>query len=205
MTTTTPSAVADLADRLALVAGVYALVTVDPDQGRDARAYTDPCTGAARIDIGDLTGDAMAGTLAHEYAHHRLGHVGRPGVWFTIHRWAAYSVVGTVIAALYVPALNGLALRAMAAELVVFAATMLIATARSRAEEHDADAEAVRLLNGLGFDGPSAVAASLREPADPWWHRVSWPIDTHPTTSARLRRIRANANARPVLTHRTGW
>jgi Zn-dependent protease with chaperone function len=194
VTTTTPSAsaVADLADRLAVAAGVHAIVTIDPDQGDNACAYLDPCTGAARIDIGATdSNDAMAGTLAHEFAHHQLGHVGRGRTWRTIHRWAAYALVGSMLAAMYVPALTWLALQVMWIELAVFVLSMLVGTARERAGEYAADAQAIRLLNGLGIDGRAATIASLREPADPWWHRVTWPVDTHPTTAARLRRIAA--------------
>jgi len=201
-TTPAPSAVADLADRLAVVAGVNAVVTIDPDQGDNACAYA-AC--APRIAVGDITSpDAMAGTLAHEFAHVRLGHLAGDRLWSTISRWAAYSLAVTVLVAVYALGTGEFVLRLLAVEALTLLLARLLAAAESRVEECDADAEAARLLDSLGCDGRAAVAAYLATP-DPWWYRAfGWLFGAHPTTAARIRRIRRNANARPVVAHRAG-
>lgn len=213
MTTTTPapSAVADLATRLAQAMDVSdVIVVIDPAEGIHAHAHTDPCTGARRVTLGgDVPAeghDVTAAVLAHEYAHHTLGHTAQPRRWYAAHRAASCITIGLVLAAAVVPVYAAQAFTAAAVTLVVSVAALLVAMHGERAGEYAADAESVRALDAIGLDGRAAVAASFRHaPAEPWWYRAGgWLVNTHPTTSARIRRIRANANARPVVAHRAG-
>jgi len=149
--------------------------------------------GAALV-AGDR--DRLYGVLAHEVAHHRLRHLRRPtpseGFRFAVVKWtlpamAAYAALAFGAALTYgvvAVFLGGLAL-------AFGVATRLSLKRGFRRGEFDADAESVRLLNGLGLPGAELAAASLMayKPLSRWYRLVGWLWGEHPTLAQRLRAI----------------
>lgn len=187
---------ADLAARIASAASAGDVLVVVEGEGTYGYAHTGPCTPARRIGLGrDLltVPPHMAGVLAHEVAHHALGHLDRPDMWATVQRWALRVAVAALVAGGYLPAVRLAALALAGVAALVCVAALLLDAGRDRRDEYEADAHAVQLLDALGHDGRAATAASLRPmESDPWWYRaVGWLAGTHPTPAARLRRIEA--------------
>lgn len=203
--TNTPTAAPELtADELAGLADLAAalrfhaalpgvLITLNPGLGDNAEASVSRCSSTARIDLGpDLltSSQPLYGVLAHEIAHHALDH----GHDTVIQRYRV-AMAKTAL-------LVGLALRLPFALLVVLAVGVvvahLVAARRSRLQEYDADAYAVRLLDASGLAGRRIMTAALADlPADPIGYQLGgWVFGGHPTARARRRTLAAGHPAR---------
>lgn len=164
------------------------LVVVDGDL-TDGQAYThlDTCTRAPQITLAAdlLTGGPypLYGALAHEIAHRALGHLTARRPW----RWASHAAAVVTVAAV----LTGYPWALAAATAAAMTAAHLLDARRQRAEELEADAHSVRLLDAVGLPGRDVVAATLdRLPADGWWYRTAgWVGGCHPTVAARRRAL----------------
>ncbi|MCT9932465.1 M48 family metallopeptidase [Planotetraspora sp. A-T 1434] len=138
--------------------------------------------GADLLDANDLI---LHGVLAHEVAHHHLGHPRNRALFFLAH--AMNAAVGCGLAAL------SLHLTWVAA--VLFAAAgmcRLVSDWLCRRCEYAADEHAVALLNAAGFPGARAVAAMVDDCAhtEPRWVRWGgWLVAGHPTVRARAARL----------------
>ncbi|MBB4913338.1 M48 family metalloprotease [Streptosporangium saharense] len=205
MTTTIPPAAAErIPDELAGLADLAAalrvhttrpglLITLDPDLDHNARASVNLCDGTDRIDISpDLLTSGpqpLYGVLAHEIAHHALNH--GDGI---IRRYRARVVQAALLAGL---ALNLPSLALLGLVGLMFGVHLADAR-RSRLEEYDADAYAVRLLDAAGAPGRRIVAAALADlPADPIGYRLGgWMFGGHPTARARRRTLATGRPAR---------
>ncbi|GAA3096403.1 M48 family metalloprotease [Streptosporangium carneum] len=162
------------------------LVVIEPGLEDAAVSYTDPCTGVRRIGLGTglLNGPAarLHGALAHEVAHHALGHT---------HGSARGRDVRIVIALTMGAVLAGAPGWLMVLGLAAGVVLTLLERRDERREEIAADVYSVRLLDGAGLPGHSIVTTTLAEaPADPWWYRAGgWITGTHPTLRARRRAV----------------
>jgi len=162
------------------------LVIVDSDGATGAEATSMVCLPAPQIRLGaDLLDEQhsmrLQGALAHEIAHHALGHLSGPTLW---RRIAAGCGIGALLAlATHLPAWLITAL------VVVAAVNHLLATQAIRLQEHDADLYAARLLEQVGRDGTAIVAATLTALPTPslWERTVGRLTASHPTPAARLR------------------
>jgi hypothetical protein len=179
--------------RSAALPGV--LILLDSDLGAGAEALSERCTSVPRVHLGrELADDAdsaqLAGVVAHEIAHHALGHLthgagSRALVWLV---WAAVAVA--VVAHLPVVVVCVVAGCALAARVAL--------AARRRRQEYDADAYSIHLLDGAGLDGQAIVTATLAHvPAeDAWYRTIGWLFGSHPTARARRRCL---TRRRPAL------
>ncbi|MFF4413214.1 M48 family metalloprotease [Streptosporangium sp. NPDC001559] len=169
------------------------LITLAPDLDDNARASVNLCNGVDRIDLGPslLTSDAQVlyGVLAHEIAHHALDH--GDGI---IRRYRARAAQAALLGglALNLPTLAVLALA------VLVIGVHLVDARRSRLQEYDADAHAVRLLDAAGLPGRRIMAAALADlPTEPAAHRFGgWVFGWHPTARARRRTLATGRPAR---------
>lgn len=171
------------------------LICLNPELGDNAEALGSHCSRIARIDVGtDLLQDAASQTLygavAHEIAHHALDH----GLDTLAQRYrVALARTGLLV---------GLALRPPFALLVVLALLTLVmhlvAARRSRLQEYDADAYAVRLLDAAGLPGRRIMAAALADlHTDSIGYRLAgWMFGSHPTARARRRTLATGRPAR---------
>lgn len=172
--------------RAAHVPGTLVVIDGDLTDGQ-AYTHTDTCTRAPQITLAAdlLTGGPypLYGALAHEIAHRALGHLSPRRPW----RWASEAAALAAIAAVLTGYPWGLAVAAT----VVMAAAHLLDAYRQRAEEMEADAHSVELLNAAGLPGRDVVAATLAQlPADGWWYRtVGWIGGGRPTVAARRRAL----------------
>ncbi|MBN6052701.1 M48 family metalloprotease, partial [Nonomuraea sp. RK-328] len=167
------------------------LVYVAGELGDNAAAEARPCGSGPVVGVGaELLDDdhspALVGSVAHEIAHHALGHLTGWLVptldWLYI--WTC--VAGIMSAFLPVPGWLAPALLSLAL------AARLCAAWRRRAAEFAADRHAVALLDSLDMPGPQIVTAMLiRDLAvEPLWYAmVGWLAGTHPPAHARLRRL----------------
>ncbi|GAA2279247.1 hypothetical protein GCM10010149_23710 [Nonomuraea roseoviolacea subsp. roseoviolacea] len=167
------------------------LVYVAGELGDNATAEARPCGSAPVVGVGaDLLDDhrspELVGSVAHEIAHHALGHLSGwlvPALdWLYI--WTC--VAGIMSAFLPVPGWISPALLSLA-----LAARLCVSWLR-RAAEFAADRHAVALLDSLGMPGRQIVTAMLTrdlavEPI--WYAMVGWLAGTHPPAHARLRRL----------------
>jgi Zn-dependent protease with chaperone function len=160
------------------------IVATDPDIGRYACAYRGHTSGLPYIVVGgDLADGDRDAVIAHELAHHQLGHTIDPTPQrFTAAAWAA---VGAGAAAVFAhPA---------ATLLLAVGAVIAYLTARAldRAQEIEADLAAGEALNSAGADGRALTLAVLAAgPADPWWIRCGgWVASGHPTLRTRMARV----------------
>ncbi|MFD0890862.1 M48 family metalloprotease, partial [Streptosporangium algeriense] len=138
------------------------LIALDPELGDNARASVSLCDGTARIDLGPALlasgPQPLYGVLAHEIAHHALDH-GPTLLQRCRMRVAQAALLGGL--ALNLPSLAVLALA------VLMIGVHLVDARRSRLEEYDADAYAVRLLEAAGLPGRRIMTAALSDlPAD---------------------------------------
>ncbi|MFF4415930.1 M48 family metalloprotease [Streptosporangium sp. NPDC001559] len=169
------------------------LITLDPNLDHNARASVNLCNGTDRIDISPalLTSapQVLYGVLAHEIAHHALNH--GDGI---IRRYRMRVVQAALLAGL---ALNLPSLALLALIGLMFGVHLADAR-RSRLEEYDADAYAVRLLDAAGAPGRRIVAAALADlPAEPIGYRLGgWVFGQHPTARARRRTLATGRPAR---------
>ncbi|MFF5115044.1 M48 family metalloprotease [Streptosporangium sp. NPDC000509] len=189
-TSTSPAAPAGLVELVATLRTAAhlpgVLVIVDSDSGTGAEATSMVCLPVAQIRLGaDLLDEhnsmRLQGALAHEIAHHTLGHLSGPNLW---RRLAAGCGIGALLAlAAHLPAWLAVALA------VVAAVNHLLATQAIRLQEHDADLYAARLLEQVGRDGTAIVAATLAALPTPslWERTVGRLTASHPTPTARLR------------------
>ncbi|MER5320868.1 M48 family metalloprotease [Streptosporangium roseum] len=178
------------------------LVYIAPELGDNAYAGSRPCGPAPLVGIGaDLLDDsrsaALHGAVAHEIAHHALGHV-TSLVVPALERVAAWATVGAMLATI-VPAPRWVPLVLVAVAAVAY----VTAAWRRRATEYAADAHAVALLDAAGLPGAAIVAAMLTEDfaTEPrWYARGGWLIGSHPLTRSRLRRITSLDQLTPQFT-----
>ncbi|GIH93914.1 hypothetical protein Psi01_45440 [Planobispora siamensis] len=192
MSAPSPAAVAELAGTLRTAAALPGLlVYLAPELGDNACAEIRRCTPVPLVGIGtDLlanTGSAaLHGTIAHEIAHHALGHPTAPAVP-VLERLSAWSALGAAL--VWAARLPG----ALVLTLAIVAITAYLAsTWCQRRAEYAADAYAAVLLDRIGQPGTAIVAATLTthladEPH--WYARIGWLIGSHPATRARLHRI----------------
>lgn len=171
------------------------LIRISPDMDGNAAALESRCDRIPRIDLGaDLLHEGgsvpLYGVLAHEIAHHALGH-GRSLPFWRSPAWLATAAL-----------LSGLVLRLPLAALVFLACLLLVArmagARRGRLEEYDADAHAVRLLDAAGLPGRRLVAAALADLVDmpPGFRVIGWLFDGHPSARARRRTLGTGRPAR---------
>ncbi|GAA3158463.1 hypothetical protein GCM10010466_56510 [Planomonospora alba] len=165
------------------------LVYISPELGDNACAGMQ-CAPAPVVGIGaalfDARAAALQGALAHEIAHHALGHTTDPVVP-VLDRLTTAAAVAAVLAW---PARLPLALVVILA--AVAAVLRLTSAWWQRRAEYAADAHAARLLDAAGLPGRPIVAVMLTAdlPGEPrWYGRGGWLIGSHPTTPARIRRI----------------
>ncbi|GAT67821.1 protease HtpX [Planomonospora sphaerica] len=193
MTTVPPIALAGLAalsDTLRTAARLPGvLVYLSPELGTNACAER-RCAPAPMVGIGsallDVRTAALQGAVAHEIAHHALGHTSDPTVPVLdrLSRWTAIAAVLAWPARL--PLALVLTLAASAAAL------WLVSTWCQRRAEYAADAHAALLLDAVGLPGRWVVASMLIAdlPGEPRWYGLGgWLIGSHPATRARIRRI----------------
>ncbi|MBG0819869.1 M48 family metalloprotease [Planomonospora sp. ID91781] len=179
------------------------LIRVEPDLGGNAGAFGTRCDRTPRIELGaDLLHDAdslpLYGVLAHEIAHHALGHDAERPLWQSPAWWSKAALLAALVLEAPLPVLLVLAVVALAAAL---------ATARrERLAEYDADAHAVRLLDAAGLPGRRLVAAALADLVDgPAWYRLTVALfDSHPSARAR-RRVLASDRPAPRLAWALLW
>ncbi|GAA2870548.1 hypothetical protein GCM10010517_30780 [Streptosporangium fragile] len=171
------------------------LIRITPELDGNAEAAGSRCDRTPRIGLGtDLLRAPeslpLYGVLAHEIAHHALGH-GRPRVFWRDPAWLAKAAL-----------LSGVVLRLPVAVLAVLVCLVLAAALagarRDRLQEYDADAHAVRLLDAAGLPGRRLVTAALADLIDaPPGHRViGWAFDGHPSARARRRVLATGRPAR---------
>ncbi|GGS74185.1 hypothetical protein GCM10010156_36410 [Planobispora rosea] len=192
MSTPTPASLAALADTLRTAAALPGLlVYLSPELDDNACAETRRCTPAPLVGIGTALlatagSDALHGTIAHEIAHHALGHSTDPAVPL-LDRLSTCSAIGAALAwAAHLPGALTLALAVVAITAYLTSAWM------QRRAEYAADAYAAVLLDRIGQPGAAIVAATLSahladEPR--WYARIGWLTGSHPTTAARLHRL----------------
>ncbi|GAA3037550.1 M48 family metalloprotease [Streptosporangium longisporum] len=194
--TTTPAGLAELTGALARAAHAPAvLVVVDPALEDGALAHGSHCDPDAHISVGaDLLADTtrLRGVLAHEIAHHALGHsqgLTRTSWWQIICRIGAATVVAAVV-------VGSSAWVTIA--LVVAIGAHLLAAREQRREEYQADVHSMHLLDAVGLDGRAIVTATLAAlPQESRLYRLAgWIIGSHPTPDARRRALLTAAQAR---------
>ncbi|WP_436764377.1 M48 family metalloprotease [Streptosporangium sp. V21-05] len=164
--------------------GVLVIVDTDGDTGAEATSMV--CLPTAQIRLGAHLLDEqhsmrLQGALAHEIAHHALGHLSGPSLW---RRIAAGCGLGALLVlAAHLPAWLVLATAAVAA------VNHLLATQAIRLQECDADLYSARLLTEVGRDGVAIVTATLDAlPAPTLWQRTVGRLTaSHPTPDVRLR------------------
>jgi hypothetical protein len=177
-----------IAALLAHVPGV--VVQVDHALGDNAVAYRD--AGGARtrrIALGAEAAfgpaDVLYGTVAHEVAHHVLGHVDATPMQRLA--YAGRAALGVMPFLAYFLAGRELWL-ACAALAVAYGLLTALEGWILRRVELAADARSVHLLNATGLDGRMVVRAFLAP--ETWWKRVASTLwGSHPSTAARLRVI----------------
>ncbi|MEV0197386.1 M48 family metalloprotease [Nonomuraea sp. NPDC050691] len=170
------------------------LVYVADELGDNATAETRSCGSVLRVGIGaDLLEErrsaALLGSVAHEVAHHALGHL--TGLLVpALERVAVWSYTVAVVAAVVAPVPRWVT----PVLLVVALSAYLVARWWRRAAEYAADRHAVSLLDGLGLPGRQVVTAMLREDleVEPAWYAVVGRLaGSHPPAISRLHRIAA--------------
>ncbi|MEV0826407.1 M48 family metalloprotease [Nonomuraea rubra] len=174
------------------------VVLVDEDLGDTAAALeVDQCghtpmllCGSAWVEGSRL---AMYGTIAHEVAHHALGHT-RASARVLLPRLPCFALVAAAAALL-----GG---HVWVAALILLAAPLarLVCLRRCRRHEREADAHAVTLLNAAGLPGTASLTAVLDgiAAAESRWNRtLGWLAATHPPVWARRRHL--NAAVVPAL------
>jgi predicted Zn-dependent protease len=150
------------------------VIVTDPHLGRTACTYR-----------GHLLG--LPVVLAHELAHHHLGHHhDRAPDLYTA---AALAVLGGAVVMLLIHPLLTLALAG------VSAAAYLAGRGLYRAQEIAADLAAVKGLTAGGVDGRAMTLTVLAASPDPWWIRWGgWIASDHPTARARMRAVRSRGS-----------
>ncbi|GAA3039612.1 M48 family metalloprotease [Streptosporangium longisporum] len=195
-TPTTPAGLAELTGALARAAHAPAvLVVVDPALEDGALAHGSHCDPDAHITLGaDLLADQtrLRGVLAHEIAHHALGHsqgLTQASWWQNVCWIGICTFVAAIVA-------DSSAWADVA--LVVAIGAHLLAAREQRREEYQADAHSMQLLNAAGLDGHAIVTATLAAlPQESRLYRLAgWIIGSHPTPDARRRAFLATAQAR---------
>lgn len=181
----------NLADTLRRAASLPRLVLVStPAISGGARADTPTrCTPGPALTIGadvlDGVQPAAAATLAHEVAHHELGHTTNPMDYVAVYAQRVVAFAAVVAAATD----SWLALAVCAALALTI---RLMTDAMYRGQEYGADARAVALLDEAGVGGQAAMAAmhAVDMVRDPWWHVAGgWVLSGHPPVHARARRL----------------
>ncbi|GGK94307.1 hypothetical protein Ppa06_64700 [Planomonospora parontospora subsp. parontospora] len=185
----------------ALTSGTYVpgvLVVTDPGLEGNAAIDHDPCTKTVRLNLGaDWLNEQrrlpLVGTLAHEIAHHALGHLTSSTGWW---RWA-----GRVAACLALISFGSRTWPLVLVALAVMSAAELVDAAADRAREYAADAHAVLLLGEAGLPGHHIMDAALAAiPAETPRQRslIGRLISSHPSAADRRRAL-------AVGDHATGW
>ncbi|MGW4640787.1 M48 family metalloprotease [Sphaerisporangium sp. NPDC004334] len=169
------------------------LVHITPELEDNAEALAVRCDRTPRIDLGTGLlgeGDALYGVLAHEIAHHALGHGVAAPFWRRPSWWARAALLAGLIVHLPVLLLGVLGCLVVA----VHAAGVR----RARLEEFDADFHAVLLLDAAGLPGRRLMAAALADLIDlPAGYRlIGWLLDDHPSAKARRRLLATGRRAR---------
>ncbi|MEU9832730.1 M48 family metalloprotease [Streptosporangium sp. NPDC048047] len=198
---------ATLAATLGDAAGLPGLLVYVTDAFSDnACAEVRPCGAPLRVGIAaDLLADgrqmSLYGALAHEIAHHALGH---PAGWLVpaLERITIWAMVAAGAAtSLAAPAW-------VVAVLAVLAVVAFLVSAwRRRADEYAADAHAAALLEAVGLPGAVIVAASLADEitAEPRWYALGgWLLGGHPATGARLHRLSDSMPLHPLAPKASG-
>ncbi|MFF0249590.1 M48 family metalloprotease [Streptosporangium sandarakinum] len=171
------------------------LIRITPDLDGNAEAFGTRCDRTPRIGLGrDLLDEPgslpLYGVLAHEIAHHALGH-GTPRPFWRNPVWLAKT---TLLGALIIH----LPWACLAFLVCTVLVTQLAAARRERLQEYDADMHAVRLLDAAGLPGRRLVGAALADLVDePLSYRlIWWAFDGHPSARARRRNLATGRPAR---------
>lgn len=128
----------------------------------------------------------LYGTLAHEMAHVRMGHLTDRAHqrWTRLMRaLLAGAVIGTALAG---P--SWAALAAVAAAGLVF----LVRAHGARLAEYEADHQATVLLKAAGVPGTAMtdMLTGLASHETRWTRRIGWLLDEHPPTASRIAAVR---------------
>lgn len=181
----------DHAETLRRLAGLPRLLVASSSSARGGARADIPsdCTPGPTITLGVEALDepplVRLATLAHEIAHHALGHPGK-----TIAYVLAYAQRGALAGVLLAAGMGAWSM--VAACLVLALAVRLVNDATYRADEYAADAHALALLDRAGFNGETAMTAMFTADIvrDPWWHVAGgWVLSGHPPVHARARRL----------------